>query len=223
MISTWKAELQDHGFEYKKWSPSEKAYVKHIGNVELQIWEQSVRQRPGDIFINTYISIADPFSTGHKYLVVLNGRLATNGIVIPRSDTGVGRFWKGEEAAEALGLLRKLALPWFEENSSLDKLIAHVTNDVVIKPRSTGKQSWIFSELVLSKLLHRKNVEIKTPPISYLKLSLLFYHAGKIDLACLNAKEWLKTCGNLPNEPDRTLRQLIGMGCSDTGSGPHST
>lgn len=215
MISKWDTNLEVYGFAYKKWSSSEKAYVKYVGNIELQIWEQSIRQRPGEIFINTYISIADPFSTGHGYLVVLNGRLATNGIVIPRSDTGVGRFWKDEEASEALGLLLKVALPWFEENSSLDKLIAHVTNDVVIRPRSTGNKSWFFRDLVLAKLLNKKNVEIKTPPISYLKLSLLFYHAGINDLACLNAKEWLKTCDNLPNEPDRTLRQLREMGCSD--------
>jgi hypothetical protein len=220
LIDQWKTELHKYGFEYKKWSSSEKAFVKHVDNFEQQIWQESVRKKPHEIFLNAYISIKDPFRGEYDFRVVLNGRVAINEIIIPRSDTGVGRLWKKEESTEALELLVNVALPWFDENSRLEKLIDYVTNDVVIKPISseqTPSSTGFFKDLSLFRFQNKQDdVEIITRPNNRLLLSLLHYHAGNLKVACEQAMEWLKYVQShpTPGEPDRTLRQLKGMGCS---------
>lgn len=226
MISKWETELKKHGYTYKKYSSSEKAYVKYINNfIEHQIWEDRITQMRNKIVINTNISVRDPFvdEESHDYHVVIGGRLSDDGVVIPRSDTGVGRFWDKEEGTVALDALLRYALPWFEANNSIERLIEHVNNDVVVWPVSNKSKSCSsIKELLLSVFQNKQpKVEMRVKPISHLKLSLLYYHIGRIDSACMNAKMWVKHCSNLPGEPDRTLRQLKEMGCFEVETPEH--
>lgn len=220
MISEWKAELEKHGFIYKTWSPRERAYVKYIDNVlEHQIWEDRTRQDKGKRVINTFISVHDPFvdKETHGFHVVLGGRLADDRVVIPRSDTGVGRSWGKEEGTEALHTLLNYGLPWLDVNSSLETLIQHLENDVVVRPtndKNSTQCTWLFSHLFRKR---QQQAEVKIRPINRLLLSLLYYHSGDTGQACEHAKEWLifvQRGGMNPGEPDRTFRQLEKMGCT---------
>ena len=142
---------------------------------------------------------------------VLSYRLATDGVVIPRSDTGVGRLWEKEEGSEAINGLKKYALPWFDEYSSLDRLIEYIINGGGNMPsKEKGKRA--LKEQIM---FWKKEQKPKDPlsPNDQLRLSLLFYHKGNLEKSCEHAKNWLKYCRVSPDEPGRTLRQLKEMGC----------
>lgn len=123
MINEWKDELQKYGFIYKRYNSQEKALERYDGVFQQQIWEQRVEHNGSKILINTFISIEDPFreETEFRYVPVLAYRLAGDRVVLPRSDTGVGKFWQSDEKDEALASLIKYALPWFQEYRSLEK------------------------------------------------------------------------------------------------------
>lgn len=221
MIDKWKAKLGTYGFNYKKWSSSEKAFVRYVGSIQQQIWEQRVINEGPRILINTCISIVDSFKLEqgiNNVLPILAYRLTDNEVVLPKSDASVGKYWKIEESNEAFDSLVKYALPWFEENSTLDKLIDYVANDVVVRPKfkqDVIQNTSFIKNLFLSKHTKKhEESEIIVSPINQLKLSLLYYHADNIQLACEHAREWLKYGKNRTGEPDRTLRQLKEMGCS---------
>jgi hypothetical protein len=224
VIKDWEDELVEYGFSYKKWSSSETGLVRYIGNIQQQIWDQRVEHNGRKFFINTFISVEDNLlpEQQFRYVPVLGYRLADDGVVLPRSDTGVGRHWKKEETKEALSTLIKYALPWFEEYSSPDKLIEYVTNDVVVRPVSDKTKTnsiWFFKSLFLAKSQKTPNeAETLIRPINHRILSLLYWHTGETDKACEHAKEYLKFVkkgGAWPGEPDRTIRQLREMGCSN--------
>jgi hypothetical protein len=224
MIKDWKYELEKHGFSYRKWNSQEKALVKYVGSIEQQIWEQRIQHDGKKILINTAISVADRFREEQEYfLPILAFRLDADGVVLPRSDKSVGKFWKYEESNDALNALCSFALPWFEEYSLLEKLIEYVANDVVVWPVSDKNRpncTWFFKELFLSKFRKKpKEFETRVPPINHLKLSLLYYHSRQMSQACGHAREWLKHVqkgGAMPGEPERTFRQLNEMGCLET-------
>lgn len=218
MINKWQKDLAAYGYSYNKKQKSDKAYVKYNGNIKQQIWEDRIPNR--GLVINTFILIRDPFyvEPTFEYVVVICGRLTINGIVVEKC----GGFWNDSDDTVAFASLEKHALPWFEENCLLEKLIEYVTNDVVISPVLHKKKPSGISfikELFGSKIAEKQDeVEIKIRPINRLKLSLLHYHNGNIELACEHALEWLKYVRNMPGEPERTHRQLKEMGCATKGS-----
>jgi len=218
VIAEWESLLQKSGFAYKRLAFSEKALFKYIGSIQQQIWEQAVVNDGKKILINVCISISDPFREEEaSYIPILAYRLATDGVVLPKSDTGVGRFWKKEESLEAKNSLINYALPWFEENSTLERLIDLVTNDVVVSPvydKNKPNKIWQIRDFFMSNNKKQNECEVIVPIMNHLLLSLLYYHSGNNVLSCEHANEWMKHCKSRPGEPERTLRQLKEMGCS---------
>lgn len=219
MISKWENVLEKYGFIYRKLARAERAFVKNIGNIQQQIWEQSVFSDGKKILVNTSVAVADPFSSeggNFGYLPVLMCRLAADGVVIPRSDTGVGKSWKKEESFEALDALVKYAVPWFEENDSPEKLIRNIINsESVVASEETKPTRRLLREIFSPKPeKKREEVEKQFSPINKFRLSLLYYHMGNVEKSCEFAQQWLKHCKVREGEPERTIRQLKELGCT---------
>ena len=67
MIREWQGELEKYGFIYTRWSSSEKAFVRYVGKIQQQIWEQTVVDEGKKVAINTGVLIFDPFKAENSF------------------------------------------------------------------------------------------------------------------------------------------------------------
>ena len=136
-------------------------------------------------------------------------------------DYGEGKWWKENEEEVARYSLLQYGLPWLKEFSRADRLISYL--EKVLRDGISGEtqaQSWT-ARLAERLLLRQDGVagpQVRRPPVYHYYLSLLYNESGDQAQACANARMYLAHVkhGKIPSEPERTLRQLGQMECTQT-------
>ncbi len=189
--------------------------VREGGPIRQAIWETVDRYDAGRIRINLTLTIHDPFEESRASDVVhLFAALGEDRVVI--DEYGLMRWWTRADEPAAQEALITYGLPWLEEYSRPEPLIARFEQQVR-EERPVEPPGWL-GRLFVGQPPPRPSPP--RPPVNHYYLALLHYHAGDAAAACRHAGAWLRVVESRaqPGEPERTRRQMAAMGCRQLDS-----
>lgn len=180
-------------------------FIPHDSNKNLYIIRLSLGY--SDIFADIESGMSDFF--------ILLGYLHENAIIM--DDFRIIEKWWDPSEQRSLDLFLSLGLDWFKEYSNADRLADYYENEWIQAKKKLISQ--LRPKILVDKYIFKQNYStmIATPPIHDYYLSLLFYEQGSVEKACHYANKWLDFVTNkakIPDEPERTLRQIRLMGCN---------
>lgn len=216
MNKNWKSNLIGSGFHESEGENG--VLIKESGHFKQSVWEGRSRFEKNKVVINLAVSVHDDFLPLPDHVAVIVAHLHESGVVI--MNQGEGRWWDKTESDAALASLLSYGSPWLERYSDPQRLISFLEHGAQdnASPKFDGWTARLAERLMLRQAGAAPS-HASRPPIHYYHLSLLYYLTGDTRRSCENASEYLRfvQARSIPNEPERTLRQIERMNCPAIG------
>jgi hypothetical protein len=193
MLERWSADLARHGFT----KLAKGVFTRGSAAIRPSIREQPSRASRGSVNLLLAVELLDPHRDPPVYETALVGSLHPGRVAI--SDFEGAAAW--DDDAAALRALVEHGIPWLDELTVPERLIAHLEtvlrDGIIMAGQPPGMPP-------------------RRPPVYHLYLSLL-YESTDVNRAREHATAWLEKVSRSkqPDEPQRTLRQLATL---DTGA-----
>ena len=216
ILRTWNAALKGCGFRL-----TGSLARREVGILEHSVgFQRSQRVAPGKIRINLYISIRDNFLDPADLVLCLRGRVTNKAATFNDDES----FWEeGQLVRSGLESFLSHGIGWFERFGKDAGVLAGWLEKALAAKASVkdmiGPTGSAHPEIEAMIAPYLNSGTQKAPAIYERFLSLLRFDQGHLASACGSAQAYLESLNRgevaFPQEPERTLRQLRKMGCSE--------
>lgn len=188
VIKSWKPELKALGFVYEKSA----FYLATMRNEGLQPVLSIQKNLHADTYkINVSIILRSPFGEGTEEQFLL-GNLQRGGIYLHVTKAS---WWPVQELPEALQVLKKYLIPWFQEWGEPGHLVEILETAIREEKDIIDVIEPLSEEATKVPWRHDQRTKREIPPIYFYYTAILHYLNNDISRSIARTNDWFKSLG----------------------------
>jgi hypothetical protein len=193
IVRSWKPELKELGLVWKKGA----VYFANTRNEPLQLIVSVQRNLHSSTFkINPSILLCDPFVSVAEGELFLQANVRRDGIYL---HVTAASWWPAAELGEALGALKKYALPWFQEWGRPGRLV-EILETAIREEKGFIQVAEPLPDEATRVPWHHDLPKQRITPMFFQRAAILHYLNHNITKAVLRTQDWIASMA--ANEAD---------------------